>query len=261
LSALSGHPHRTCTVTQYAYPDALGALHGLAAVMAALVHRARTGEGQHIDLAQYETTAASIGHLFMEAMRTKSEPSRVGNASTAMAPHGCYRCQGEDRWCAIAASDDADWHRLCVLIERADLAGDCRFGTVAGRLAAANEIDRAIEAWTRERDPYAVMEALQRAGVAAGVVQTIDDELHRDTQLAARSFFEEIEHRVSGRILGNGIPLRFSETPGHTRETGSPIGADNVAVLRDLLGIDVREIEELAAAGVIQPPLGDFRDD
>jgi crotonobetainyl-CoA:carnitine CoA-transferase CaiB-like acyl-CoA transferase len=254
FSSLSGHPHRECTVTQYAYPDALGALHGLTAVMAALVYRARSGEGQRIDLAQYETTVASMGDLFVDAMRTKSEPVRRGNASVEMAPHGCYPCRGDDRWCTIAARDDAAWRRLCAVIERPDLATDERFGTLAGRLAGCAEIDRAIEAWTRERDAYDVMNVLQAVNVAAGVVQTIDDQLHRDAQLAARGFFERITRRNGGEVLANGIPLRFSATPGSTRGTGSPIGADNVAVLHDLLGIDVREIEELTNAGVVQAP-------
>jgi crotonobetainyl-CoA:carnitine CoA-transferase CaiB-like acyl-CoA transferase len=254
LSSLSGHAHRECTVTQYAYPDALGALHGLTAVMAALLHRARTGEGQLIDLAQYETTVASIGHLFIDGIRTKTEPVRRGNGSLSMAPHGCYRCWGEDRWCAIAASDDAAWRRLCSVIERPELADDARFATLDGRLAGRDEIDRALEAWTRDRDAYDVMNSMQAAQVAAGVVQTIDDQLRRDAQLAARGFFEEITHRGGGNVVANGIPLRFSATPGRTRGTGSPIGADNMAVFKDLLGIDVREIEELTRAGVIQAP-------
>jgi len=253
LSALSGHPHRECTVTQYAYPDALGALHGLTAVMAALVHRTRTGEGQLIDLAQYETTVASIGHLFVDAIRTKTEPARRGNGSPTMAPHGCYRCRGEDRWCVIAATDDAAWQRLCVVIGRPDVADDARFATLEGRLAGGDEIDRALESWTRDRDACEVMDAMQAAHVAAGVVQTIDDQLYRDAQLAARGFFEEITHRRGGTVVANGIPLRFSSTPGRTRGTGSRIGADNVAVFHDLLGIDSREIEELTRVGVIQP--------
>jgi len=254
VSALSGHPHRACTVTQYAYPDALSALHGLTAVMAALAHRARTGEGQLIDLAQYETTVASIGHLFVDALRTRSEPPRRGNASPAMAPHGCYRCRGEDRWCVIAVEDDEAWRRLCSMMARPDLASDTRFASLSGRLAAAEELDRAIEAWTRGLDAYEVMTALQAVKIAAGVVQTIEDQLNHDVQLAARGFFEEIEHRTRGRIVANGIPLRFSETPGRTNGSGSPIGADNFAVFHELLGIDSREIDELTAAGVMQAP-------
>lgn len=257
LSALSGHSHRPCTVTQYAYPDALGALHGLTSVLAALAYRARTGEGQLIDLSQYETTVASIGHLFVDALRTGSEPPRRGNGSLAMAPHGCYRCRGQDRWCAIAVENDEAWGRLCSVMARPDLASDARFASLSGRLAAAEEIDLAIEAWTGGLDPYEVMAALQAVKVAAGVVQTIEDQLHRDAQLAARGFFEEIEHRTRGRIVANGIPLRFSATPGRTKGSGSPIGADNFAVFHDLLGIDRREIDELTAAGVMQAPRGE----
>jgi crotonobetainyl-CoA:carnitine CoA-transferase CaiB-like acyl-CoA transferase len=149
-------------------------------------------------------------------------------------------------------ADDDGWRRLCAAIERPDLAGDARFRSVAGRFAGAHEIDRAIEAWTREHDAYDVMATLQRAGVAAGVVQTIDDQLYRDPQLAARGFFETITHRSRASVVANGIPLRFSATPGRTSDTGAPVGADNLAVFRDLLGVDIREIEELTAAGVIQ---------
>jgi crotonobetainyl-CoA:carnitine CoA-transferase CaiB-like acyl-CoA transferase len=252
LSTLSGFPDRPCTVTQYAYPDALSALHGFVAVLSALEHRRRTGRGQAIDLAQYETTASVIGDVLMEYLANGREPARRGNRSLTAAPHNCYRCRGDDRWCAIAVFSDDEWPRLCGVMERPELATDARFATSAARLAHVDELDRLIEAWTASCDAYDVMRAVQGAGVAAGVVQTVADQLERDAQLAARGFFEEIEHAVKGRVLATGIPLGLTATPGRTTGTGAAVGADNDYVFRELLGLSADEMQHALAIGSIE---------
>ena len=252
LATLSGFPERECTLTQYAYPDALSALHGLVAVLAALAHRDCTGEGQLIDLSQYETTVASIGHLFLDPLADHVEPSRMGNQSSEHVPHGCYRCAGEDRWCAIAVESDDEWRRLCEAMGKGALALDAGFATVQLRIRSRKEVDREIEAWTATRDPYEVMRTLQGAGVAAGVVQNIEDQLERDLQLAARGFFEKIPHRDGRTVVANGIPVGLTETPGRTRDTGRPVGADNADVLCELLGLKSLEIADLLASGAVE---------
>jgi crotonobetainyl-CoA:carnitine CoA-transferase CaiB-like acyl-CoA transferase len=176
LATLSGFPERPCTFTQFAYPDALSALHGLFAVLCALDHRSRTGEGQRISLSQLETTVGALGPLLMQQLAHGEAPARLGNASLQAAPQGCYPCRGEDRWCAITVVDDAAWQRLCEVIGRPEWRTDPRLAGLAGRCQHRGEIDGAIAAWTRERDAYDVMHALQRAGIAAGVAQTAEDE-------------------------------------------------------------------------------------
>jgi benzylsuccinate CoA-transferase BbsF subunit len=171
-SSLSGFRERECTVTQYAYPDALSAMHGLFAVLCALEHRARTGEGQYIDLAQYEVMVSALGLPFMDALANAREPARPGNGALYAAPQGCFRCAGDDRWCALSIRTDEEWHVLCRTIGRADAVGDPRFATRAGRLVHAGEIAALVEAWTRERDPYEVMDVLQRAGIARASFRT-----------------------------------------------------------------------------------------
>ena len=252
LATLSGFPQRECTITQYAYPDALSALHGLVAVMAALEHRDRTGEGQAIDLSQYEASVASIGHLFFDPLATEIEPARIGNQSNEHAPHGCYRCAGEDRWCAIAVRSDEEWRRLCDAMGHSPLAGNARFATAALRLRRRKEVDREIERWTTTRDAHDVMRTLQSAGVASGVIQTIEDQLRHDVQLAARGFFEKIPHRDGRTIVANGIPLGLTETRGRTSDTGRPIGADNADVLLELLGLSTVERTALLASGAVE---------
>jgi crotonobetainyl-CoA:carnitine CoA-transferase CaiB-like acyl-CoA transferase len=259
MASLSGFPHRDCTVTQYAYPDALGALHGLFAVLCALEHREWTGEGQLIDLSQYEVAVAALGVPFMEALANDREPARRGNRAPDAAPQGCYRCAGDDRWCALSVRSDEEWRRLCYAMTCTELAGDRRFATHAARRAHADEADHVVEQWTRTREPHEVMHTLQAIGIACGAVQNVEDQLQRDPQLAAREFFERIEHQKKGEVLATGIPLGLTGTPGRTTGTGAAIGADNAYVFGALLGMSDDEIGELVDAGAIEPPRSDAR--
>ena len=252
LSTLSGFPERGCTVTQYAYPDAVGALHGLFAVMCALDHRLRTGEGQYINLSQYEATVGVIGHVMMEYLANGREPQRRGNRSLHAAPHGCYRCQGDDRWCVIAVRSEAEWECFCRVVGRPDWTADPRFATLSARLEHAEELDRLIEEWTASRTDYEVMAALQEAGIAAGVVQNVEDQVRRDRQLAARGFFEEIEHVKKGKVMATGIPLGLTGTPGHTGRAGAAMGQDNEYVFGEVLGMTPEEIQNCIEAGAIE---------
>ncbi len=254
LSALSGFPERACTMTQYAYPDALSALHGLFAVMCALEHRRRTGRGQYINLSQYEATVAVCGHVMMEQLNNDREPPKPGNRSLRTAPHGCYRCKGEDRWCAIAVFGEPQWQRFCEVVGEPSWAEDPRFATLAARLEHADELDRRIEGWTSAREPYEVMARLQKAGIAAGVAQNAEDLFERDRQLAERGFFEEVEHFEKGTEIATGVPLGLTGTPGRTTRTGVALGQDNDYVFGELLGLSPQEIRECIEAGAIETP-------
>ncbi len=253
LSTLSGFPARACTITQYAYPDAVSALHGLFAVMCALDHRQRTGAGQSINLSQFEATAAVVGHVMMEHLANAREPRRLGNRSLRGAPHGCYRCAGADRWCAIAVFDDAEWERFCNAIAE-PWTRDARFATLASRLENVDALDAFVQSWTAGRDAYEVMHTLQRAGIAAGVVQNVEDQFRRDAQLAARGFFETIDHMTKGTVVANGLALGLTGTPGRTTGTGAAVGQDNDYVFGELLGMTAQEVRDAIAAGAIEPP-------
>jgi benzylsuccinate CoA-transferase BbsF subunit len=252
LSTLTGFPQHECTMTQYAYPDALSALHGLFAVMCALDHRRRTGEGQCINLSQLEASAAVIGDELMEYLVNGRVPEKLGNRSRYAAPHGCYRCLGEDRWCAVAVFDDEEWKRLCRVVGQSAWSEDPRFATLEARRANVEPLDRMLEEWTATRDAHEVMNTLQEAGVAAGVVQTVEDQYRCDPQLAARHFFEEIEHVVKGKVVATGIPLGLTATPGRSGRAGSAVGQDNHYVFGELLGMNVAEMRKLEEAGAIE---------
>jgi crotonobetainyl-CoA:carnitine CoA-transferase CaiB-like acyl-CoA transferase len=253
LATLSGFPERACTLTQFAYPDAQSALHGLFAVLCALDHRSRTGEGQRITLSQLEATVCVLGPLLMQQLARGEEPPRLGNASLSAAPQGCYPCRGEDRWCAITVEGDAAWQRFCEVVERPEWKEDPRFASLTARLGHRAELDAAISQWTRTRDAYEVMHTLQRAGIAAGVAQTAEDEFRHDAQLKAREFIEEVEHLAKGHVLAPGIPLGLTGTPGRTGRAGAAMGQDNDYVFGELLGMSPDEIRSAVLVGAIEP--------
>ncbi|MBK6289849.1 MAG: CoA transferase [Gammaproteobacteria bacterium] len=252
LASVSGFPGRDCTMTQFAYPDPLSALHGLCAILAALEHRREHGAGQRIDLSQLETMIASFGHLVLETLVDGREPRRLGNGSLSHAPQGCYPCRGEDRWCVIAVADEAEWQRFCTLLGRPHWIGDARFADAGARRVNAAELDRLIGEWTSARDPYEVMHLLAQAGIAAGVVQDVEDQLQRDGHLAARAFFEEISHHRKGTVVAPGIPLGLTGTQGRTRDAGHARGHDNREVFCELLGLSSEEFANYLEGGVIE---------
>lgn len=248
----AGYAHRDGAVTQYAYPDPLSAVHGMVAILAAVEHRRRSGAGQHIDMSQYEATVSAMGAAVMELLANGREPERRGNRLPGVHPIGIYRCRGEDRWCAIACEDEQEWAALAKLLGLDREESGAQFATAETRVANADELDRRIEAHTSTRDAYGLMHALQKAGVPAAAVQDVDDQLHRDPQLAARGFFEELDHKKKGKVVAPGIPLGMTATPGATPGTGSSVGEDNAYVFKELLGVDAGDYDRLVRAGVIE---------
>jgi len=253
LSRLSGFPSRDCTLTQYAHPDAISALHGLVAVLAALDHRRRGGGGQYINLSQYEATLAGIGHVMMEGLALGQEPARSGNRSPEAAPHGCYPCRGEDRWCAITVATEPEWERFCHVLRKREWLDDPRFASLAARLDHVEALDAEIASSTRGRTDYELMGALQEVGIAAGAVQNAEDLARHDEHLAARGFLEQVEHVVKGTVTATGIPLGLTGTPGRSGRAGAAVGQDNDYVFGTLLGMTEEEIERAIEAGAIEP--------
>jgi crotonobetainyl-CoA:carnitine CoA-transferase CaiB-like acyl-CoA transferase len=251
LATLSGFAERACTITQYAYPDVVSALHGLVAVLAALAHRDRTGAGQYVNVAQLEATIATVGDVMADVLATGRVPERSGNRSESGAPYGCYRCRGVDRWCAITVESEDAWQRFCRAVDHREWRDDVRFRTQRERLANAAALDALVEGWTSEREATVAMRTLQEAGVAAGVVQNVAD-LAADPQLAARGFFEHVRHCTRGEVEATGVPLGLTETPPRTGIAGQAIAQDHRYVFEEILGMSRDEVARAVASGAIE---------
>src|SRR5258708_357862 len=175
LTAFSGmtylwnHPEQDRPIgSQGVYPDHLGFVMGPTLIVAALLHSRRTGKGVTIDLAQIEGTAAVLGTTYLETSVNGDDPRPKGNHYAVAAPHGCYRCQGEDRWCVISARDDDEWRAFCRVIGRGELVSDARFVNLQARLKNRAELDGIVQQWTEARPAEEVMSQCQSAGVPAG---------------------------------------------------------------------------------------------
>jgi crotonobetainyl-CoA:carnitine CoA-transferase CaiB-like acyl-CoA transferase len=230
------------------YTDWLAPRFSVPALLAALDHRRRTGQGQHLDQAQAESALHFMTPALLDFAANGRVIDRVGNAHPRMAPHGVYMAAGVDEWVAIAARDDADWERLCAAIGRPELASDPRLASLEGRLARAPEIDEAIEAWTSAREASEAEQSLQSAGVPAHAV-VHSERAGDEPQLGGH--FIEVRHAVHGQVLVESSRYRMSRSRAHVERGGPTIGQDNEAVLRELLGYDAARIEALREAGAL----------
>jgi crotonobetainyl-CoA:carnitine CoA-transferase CaiB-like acyl-CoA transferase len=250
MSSLTGYAGWPPMHVGISYGDPTGGLHGAVAVLAALLHRAATGEGQYIDLSQWETSVAVLGEGVLEQSMTGAAPARDGNRSRHMSPHGVFRCAGEQRWIAIAARDDSDWLRLTAVIGRPELAGDARFASLAARKGNEDDLESLITAWTLTREAEDAVALLQRDHVPASVVMTNRD-LAEDPHLAASGFFVHLEHPEVGSKLHLGMPWRMSDTPCAVQRPAPCLGQHTDDVLRRVLGYSAERIAALRAAGVL----------
>ncbi|MEM9174080.1 MAG: CoA transferase [Myxococcota bacterium] len=252
LCRLTGFPERDCTISHFAYPDPLSALHGLVALMAALAERDRSGVGQVIHLSQLETTVASIGRALIEHEATGAEPPRRGNGEAGRAPYGCFPCRGDDRWVVLCVEEEEDWPRLRALLGEPAWAADPRYDAAEGRVADAARIEARIAEWTSGRSDREVERRARALGLAAAVVQNTEDLLRHDPQLAARGFFESIPHFKRGHVTASGIPLGLTGTPGRTTHAGSSIGHDNAYVFTEILGLSRDAFDCFVGSGAIE---------
>jgi benzylsuccinate CoA-transferase BbsF subunit len=233
------------------YPDyVVNPMHGVVALMAALHHRHRTGDGQLIDMSQLESsTAAMSGPLFAQ-MNAGIEYRRPGNRVPYAAPHGVYSVRGDDEWIAIACLDDAQWRSLARACGHEEWTGDPRFASLEARKANEDELDALIGVYTREQDGSALMRRLQAAGVPAGLAQRASEVL-ADPHVDERGYFTYLDHAEAGRRAYDGAPYRLSRTPAELRRAAPLIGEHTFEVATELLGLSADEVATLVTEGVL----------
>ena len=242
LTAFSGftylwnHPGQPEPVgSQGVYPDYLAGVLVPLLVTAALLARARSGEGALLDLAQVEAAAYLLGTTYLATTVNGNEPLPVGNGCGQAALHGCYPCRGEDRWCVVVCAGEPQWQRLCA---------------ETGIAPETPERDAEVAHWSATQEAYEAMERLQSVGVACGVVQSGAD-LASDPHLAARGFVQAAHHPRLGEVRMAGLPLRFAEA--QTRPYGSSplLGEHNEEIVCGLLGHDAGELAAWREAKVV----------
>jgi crotonobetainyl-CoA:carnitine CoA-transferase CaiB-like acyl-CoA transferase len=183
--------------------------------------------------------------------RREGMPPGNRASEPAVAPHNTYRCAGDDRWLAIAVTNDAEWQALVRAMDEPAWAADARFATNAGRLTHQDELDAQISAWTAPHDDLVLMTLLQAAGVRAAACQRASDRFERDPQLAVRDWWHRLPHAELGDCEYDGIVPKLANSPGALRTASPLMGEHTWEVLRDVLGLTDDEIAAHEASGVL----------
>ena len=255
LTYLSGYPGERPAGWGFSYMDHTGGYLAAIAMVMAIYQRDQHGRGEYVDLSQIEGAVTLTGPMLLDYQVNGRPSAPQGNRSThpAVAPHGVYRCQDEyerDRWVTIACYTEEQWEAF-VEAAAAPFGGDERFASLLGRIAHQEDLDCAVEAWTRPQLAHDVMHQLQRAGVPAGVVQNHRDLTERDEQVAHSGLFPKVTHPYLGEFQIDGQPIRLAETPGGVRRHGPLFGEHTDTLMRELLNYDQAKVEGLTASGVL----------
>ncbi|RLB00441.1 MAG: CoA transferase [Deltaproteobacteria bacterium] len=252
ITDLTGWPDRTAAGLRIAYGDNVQVCLSFILIMAALDYRKRTGKGNHIDISQLECLTQVLAPTFLDYSANGRIQSREGNHSTFTAPHGIYRCKGEDKWCAIAVFNDKEWEALCYVMDKPELISEPKFATGLARKQHEDELDRLINEWTTNFTAEEVMSKMQRQGISAGVVQNGQDIVDSDPQLAHRHHLFTLDHREIGRYVSEAPGFRLSEVPLDIQQPSPCIGEHNYYVCSELLGISDEDFADMVSAGVLE---------
>ena len=252
LQHLTGLPGREPAGTGTNFPDHVpNPCHAAFAVMAALRHRRRTGEGQYIDIAQTEPTIALLGPTFLDLTVNGRVQQPNGNEHARAAPHGVYPCQGDDRWIAIAIMNDGQWAALADVLGNPEWTRDEALGRSDTRHALRRELDSKLAAATAQWVAEDLMRRLEARGVPAGVVQTAADVVDRDPQLRHRGHWVKLHHPEMGETIYNAPPMRFSRTPVELKRPAPLLGEHTDEICREWLSMSPEQTQRLKDEGVL----------
>ena len=250
LHGLTGWPDRPPAAPKGAYTDSVSPRFGAAALMAALIHREKTGEGQYIDMSQIETTTMLLTPQLLEYQIDGTEQKRRGTEKPGAVLHGVYPCDGDERWIAIEVEDDAQWAGLLEVL-RQKATPEAMLDLAAGYARRMGpELDRIVAQATSGWEAFRLMDALLSAGVPAGVALKGSD-LLEDRFLRVRQHFWPLTHREMGTLDYNGPAYRFERTPSHLSKAAPCLGEHTDEVLEGVLGFTDRDIDDLRSAGVL----------
>lgn len=248
-NGISGYPNRE-PIKGGLWADPWVGMELAMVTVAALHHRALSGEGQYVDFSMAEALSATIPEALLEYQMNGTVPEPQGNRDAWDAPHGVYPCEGQDRWIAIAVTDTAQWQGLCRVIDRPDLAADPRFESAAGRRQHQDVLDAAISVWTRGHADEEAMRRLQAAGVPAGPSLDID-RVYNDPHLHASGYLSRHRTRDGGMRDLPGLPWRFVGLDEPYVTAAPVLGEHNAYVYESLLGLSQADVARLVDEQII----------
>ena len=250
LSALTGYVGGPPMMAGFSYGDPNGGVHATFAVMSALLHREKTGQGQYIDLSQWEAAIMLLPEAVMDYSMNGTQPERMGNRDPHMAPHGVFRSKGDDRWVSLSVRDEAEWQRLCEVMGQPALGSDARFATLTARKENEAALEEIVTAWTQEISAAEATQNLQQVGIPAyPSLDAID--MVNSPHVGARDYFVELEHPEVGTRRHMGIPWTMPRTPCEVRRPAPCLGQDTDAVLAEIVGLSQDEIATLREKDIL----------
>ncbi|MCH7838090.1 MAG: CoA transferase [Chloroflexi bacterium] len=251
LSQLTGYKGGPPMRSGLSFTDPYSGFLGAGAVLAALHHKRRTGQGQYIDLSEQEAAVPLIGMALMDYAMNGRLPERIGDRSPWAAPQGCYRCSGDDNWVVISIESDDDWAMFCTAAGHNDWAGDDRFSTFEGRREHHDELDEMISSWTKDQDQYEAFHLLQKAGIIAAPVLNGKQAL-LDPHFKERGQYDVIDQPHNGkRLVGRHLAAKFDEFEASVAGPAPTLGQHNTEILGGLLGVSDEELAQLTEQRVI----------
>jgi crotonobetainyl-CoA:carnitine CoA-transferase CaiB-like acyl-CoA transferase len=248
MDNICGWPDRPPVPPSTYYTDQLSPMYASLSIMAALDYKRRTGKGQYIDHSQVETGLNYMTPLILDYQANGREFQPKSNRNDHAAPHGIYRCKGEDRWVAIAVMSDEEWRSFVKVIGSPKWTQSGKYATMENRLKYSDELDKLVEAWTINHPPEAVEEMLQKASVGAGTVANAKD-IDEDPQMNYYNFYRELDHPYMGRLrYYHPAPIKLSEAE---TAVNRPVllGEHTDYICREILGMSQSEIDRLREKG------------
>jgi benzylsuccinate CoA-transferase BbsF subunit len=247
---LTGYPGGSPQILYGPYIDYIAVAYGAVAILAALDYKRRTGKGNYIDTAQYETGLQFLAPILLDYKVNGNVATRNANRDPHAAPHGAYPCKGEDSWCALSIHSDSEWQSLCRVTGNLPWTQDTKFSTHELRKANEDDLDRNIGEWTSHYTALEVMEKLQSAGLRAGMVSTMKD-IYADPQLSQRPQWIELEHPEIGKMHYQRPPFLLTQTPSGPSKRDPLLAEHNDYFYRSLLGMTEKEYRQLVDEQVI----------
>ncbi|MEK3935147.1 CoA transferase [Sporosarcina sp. FSL W7-1349] len=228
--------------------DVISGSHTAFALLSALEYRERTGKGQEIEVAQVEACANLVGQAIVDVSMNNNNWGRLGNRQPGLAPHGIYRCKGEDSWVAIAVTNETEWKNLCKALGEPNWSKEERFQTMESRCQNEDELDSLIETWTTRFGHYEAANLLQAVGVGAGPVLEVD-EIEDDRFL--EGMFQEMTRELVGTHKYPAWPIKFSGERIMQKTVAPMLGEHNGYVFSKILGLSDEEIQRLEQDDII----------